>query len=41
MIDNGVNDRPDLVRDEGLGSSEYSGNENVLSPLDLSGDVGY
>ena len=41
MFDNGVNDRPDLVGHEGLGSFEYSGGENIVSPPDISGDVGY
>ncbi len=41
MSYDGIEDGPELVRYEGLGSFEYSGGENIVSPLDLSGDAGY
>src|SRR5690349_18149871 len=36
-----VKDWPEVVGYEGLSSLEYSGGQKILSPLNLSGDVGY
>jgi hypothetical protein len=36
-----VENRPELIGNEGLGLSKYSGCKNVLSSLDLMGDSGY
>jgi len=36
-----VEDRPELIGDEGLGPSEYSCCENVVSSLDITGDSSY
>lgn len=41
MFYDGVKDGPERAGYERLGSFEYSGGENVVSPLDLSGDAGY
>ncbi|OLB70414.1 hypothetical protein AUI06_06505 [archaeon 13_2_20CM_2_52_21] len=41
MFHDGIENRPEFVRYEGLGSSEYSGRENVFSPFNITGGAGY
>ncbi|HEX9429790.1 MAG TPA: hypothetical protein VF944_05380 [Candidatus Bathyarchaeia archaeon] len=35
-----VENWPELIGDEGLGPSKYPSDKNILSPLDLTGNVG-
>ena len=41
MFHDSVEGRPEFLGYEGLGSSEYSGREDVLPPFSLAGDAGY
>ena len=41
MFNDRVEQRPEFAGYEGLGSSKYSGRENIFSPFNISGNAGY